>query len=109
MSILNENEIDSIAKRNDFIGIELAISDHLDWKDVDFHLMKLQTKIRNYISFYINKQYVEVFEDLPYEIDRCIIHLYLKYEVPNNLDAVFNSISTQLAEYGIEFIKEILK
>ena len=108
MSILNENEIDSIAKRNDFVGIELAIADHLEWDDIEFHLAKLQTKIRNYISFYINKQYLEVFEDLPSNIERCIIHLYLKHEAPDNLDVVFKSISNQLNEYGIEFIKEVL-
>lgn len=109
MSILNETEIDSIAKRKDFVGIELAISDHLDWDDIDFHLNKLQSKIRNYISFYINKQYIEVFDDLPSDLERCIIHLYLKYESPKEIDIVFESISEQLAEYNIEFIKDVLK
>lgn len=108
MSILNETEIDSITKRKDFIGIELAISDHLDWDDIDFHLNKLQSKIRNYISFYINKQYFEVFDDLPSDLEHCIIHLYLKYESPKEIDIVFESISEQLAEYNIEFIKDVL-
>ncbi|MCG8332078.1 MAG: hypothetical protein MI974_30610 [Chitinophagales bacterium] len=62
MSILDSRKVD-------FIGIEvgsndviLTISDHLDWKNSEFHLEKLQNKINNYIKFYESGQ---IYEDYP--------------------------------------------
>lgn len=95
MSILDSKVIDSIAERDDMRSIELAISDHLSWDDVNYHLEMPQEKIKAYISFYESKQYLSVYNDLPKNLDSCTICLYTKFKIPDNLKYIFESIEEQ--------------
>ena len=52
----------------DFVGIEpesgkvvLTVSDHLDWKDVDAHILLLQAKLDAYLHFVESGELVEAY------------------------------------------------
>ena len=109
MFVMNPKVIDFMFKSNDNSELKLVIVDHLDWTNQHEHLDRLREKINAYIGFYETKQYLNAYKDLSENLDCCVIHLHLKYNIPQNLSGIFKSISEQLCTYGITFEYTILK
>lgn len=54
----------------DFVGVEtasgkviLSIVDHLDWSDIEIHLLTLQEKLNRYIGFFESGEILEAYPD----------------------------------------------
>jgi hypothetical protein len=90
MSILDVNTIDAIGTDKVSGDVILTISDHLDWEDSKFHLIKLQEKLNTYIEFIESEQ---IFEDYPSSINKIIF-----------IEIISDSDYT---EEGILFIKKV--
>ena len=51
MPVDNPNMVDIVATREDLDEVLLVIADHLEWHEVDKHLLTLQEKINRYLAF----------------------------------------------------------
>lgn len=51
MSIIENEVIDSVICGRDTNDVVLLITDHMDWSNIQEHLLLLQTKLNTYISF----------------------------------------------------------
>ena len=90
MSVIDTNVIDMIGTTS--VGVvTLTISDHLDWDEIEEHLLSLQQKINTYIEFIESGN---VYDILPLSKDKPkAIRVYFKYlpkdeKVINFLDNV---------------------
>lgn len=62
MSITDKEQIDGIAYDSDEEALILLLTDHLGWENEYEHLIMLQDKINNYISYCETKQYLQIFK-----------------------------------------------
>ncbi len=100
MSVIDTDKLDGIALTNDYKGLVLLITDHLNWKDEYNHLLILQEKINNYISFYENKQYDEIYPDN--DISYCIIEIHFMYDITEKTESFLQVVRNNVEEIGIE-------
>ena len=90
MSVIDTNVIDMIGTTSEGV-VTLTISDHLDWDEIEEHLLSLQQKINTYIEFIESGN---VYDILPLSKDKPkAIRVYFKYlpkdeKVINVLDNV---------------------
>ncbi len=90
MSIIESNKLDSIGIDRNTNKVMLTISDHLDWKDEEHHLLSLQEKINSYIQFIESGQ---IYDSYPDSLNRkIVIDIICKYDFP---------------KIGIEFLDKI--
>ncbi len=90
MSVIEVNKIDGIGVSKNTNEVVLTISDHLDWEDVEYHLLSLQEKINHYIHFVESGQ---IFEVYPESRNRSLkIDIVSKYEYP---------------DLGVDFVKRV--
>jgi len=75
MSVIDANKVDGIGIYNEGEKLMMLISDHLDWVNEYEHLIKLQSKLNNYISFIENEQYREIYDDYIFNSFHIEIHL----------------------------------
>lgn len=99
MSVLDSKTIDSMAVTNDYKGIILLISDHLDWKNEYQHLKILQNKINEYISFLQSGQYKEVYSN--YEFEYGVIEVHFLNKITKNTKNFLQIVQNQTIKLGI--------
>ena len=90
MAIDQTDKVDFISIDENDKSVFLTISDHLDWTNVEGHLLMLQEKINNYITFYESEQ------------------LYEEYPKAKNKRIVFNIIAKEeFPPEAVEFLCKI--
>ncbi|WP_444997654.1 DUF6572 domain-containing protein [Aliikangiella sp. IMCC44359] len=101
MSIEESNKIDIINTDNSTNEVVLTITDHLDWGDVESHLLKLQEKVNNYLAFIESG---EIYDAYPNAIDRKkVIQVLYKYVLVQEAIDFYNVVSNIVEEAGISF------
>ena len=70
MSVIQSDKIDFISLRKGTNFVVLTISDHLDWRDSDYHLQILQDKLNSYLSFIESG---EIYDSYPNAKDKDIV------------------------------------
>jgi hypothetical protein len=106
MSVDQTNKIDAIGVRQETNTVVLAISDHLSWEDVDFHLRILQEKLNSYLAFYESG---EIFDSYPIAFGKSIlIEVIGKYPLNEDGTAFFEEASAILHDIGIELKFKLL-
>lgn len=97
MSITEKDIIDGIAVTEDKKGIIFMISDHLTWEDEYNHLILLQEKINSYLTFWEEKQYIELYEEGEY----ACIEIYFKHRVPRTCKQFIKVVNEQISQLNI--------
>lgn len=78
MSIQHPDRVDFISLKDSHVY--LTISDHLNWNNVNDHILLLQSKVNAYLNFC---QSGEIYEKFPqYEGKKILIQLNGKYSLP---------------------------
>lgn len=86
--------------------VVLTISDHLDWSDVENHIVLLQEKLNAYLAFVESG---EIVESYPKAIGRkARIDLITKFEIVRDAQATIARMSEILRGAGIEFRTAVL-
>src|SRR5690349_4720495 len=101
MTIEQRNVVDIIGVNEKSGRVVLAVSDHLEWSDDSEHLMMLQDKLNDYLS-YIESG--ELYESFPKatgkEIEIRVVHKF----VPNKEGEKFLRIAGEIVrESGFHF------
>ena len=78
MAVDNTKTIDLIGIDNETGIVILTISDHLDWKETDTHLVLLQDKINCYLRFIESG---EIYETYPEAKNKNITKKVLKRDI----------------------------
>lgn len=97
MSITELEKIDFISIDPEGI-VRLTISDHLDWKDEEFHLRILQDKINRYLEFIESRQIYEKYPDAQGKELR--IDVISKYEFTTLGNNFIKAVNDKLVELG---------
>jgi len=99
MMLLNKaNEVDSIGIDNETDHVILSIIDDLDWKDEEKHLISLQEKINNYLSFIESGEIYNIYPDAAEKnID---ITVYVKHSVAGKGFEFLNHAAKIIANAG---------
>ena len=86
--------------------VDLGISDHLDWDDIDYHITILEKKIGSYINFVQSGQMLDALPNakgLPIRI--MLVH---QFDPTSSALKILVSVREQLEEIGIKFSYEPL-
>ena len=59
MSVEQADTIDFISVSSDGKEVELTVSDHMDWSNVDRHIALLQSKIYRYLDFVASSELLQ--------------------------------------------------
>jgi hypothetical protein len=102
MSIIEEDKLDLIGDNDNDKSVNLGISDHLDWKDVEDHLDILQKKINSYLNFIESGQLHTL---RPNSVNKKInIEVIAKYPIPETvIKKYYTKITKQLEDAGYGF------
>lgn len=97
LSIENTTSLDGVGvNSNDNSKLVLLLIDGMDWTNELEHLLLLQNKINNYISYIEEEQYKESYPN----IENIEININFLFEIPNNcmklLDVIKNTIYESL-------------
>ena len=105
---MSVEQVDTI----DFIGVDrttgkvvLTISDHLDWADSHFHLMKLQDKLNSYLRFCESG---ELYESYPDAKGRdVVLSIAAKHPFSSEGDAFFAraKVAIRRAGFSLELVR----
>lgn len=108
LNIERTNTIDGIAYNEKDLKLVLLLADGMDWHDEKNHLLLLQEKINNYISYIEGKQYLQKYSN----VEQIEIQIKFLFKETDNcrkfLEQVEKIISTSLnntsinMEYGTE-------
>ncbi len=106
MSIEQSEKIDLIGIDKKSGEVMLTISDHLDWIDMNSHLVLLQEKLNSYLRFFESG---EIYESYPRARGKkVLIEISFKY-LPNKLGFSFlNSASEIVKDSGMELRWELV-
>lgn len=104
MAVTDRNVVDSVGIDRDGKTLILLISDHLDWEHEYEHLLILQEKVNDYISFIENEQYKEVYVNKVFEKFR--IEIKFMYQMNENCIKFIDYAQKQLADLRIEIVGE---
>ncbi|RYM33349.1 hypothetical protein ERX46_10425 [Brumimicrobium glaciale] len=106
MSIEQSDKIDFISTSKSGT-IQLTISDHLEWKDEEMHLLILQKKINAYLDFIQSEQ---IFEDYPSAKNKKItISLSMKFKPTNVALKTLEDFKMILTKQDFEFSWKVIK
>ena len=107
MSVEEPQKIDMIATRPDSDEVRLVISDHLDWRDVQRHSLRLQEKLNTYIAFVESGQ-VHDLEDPKVPVgSRITIVVAAQEQPPPESAAFFEQVAEILSGIGIGFLVQV--
>src|SRR3954469_17953048 len=107
MSIHDSKKIDMVATRPDGELVELVITDHLDWADIDDHCRLLHDKVSAYLHFVETGQiYALPGHDIP---KSAAVQITLELSITPAPEAApfLERIRALLAESRIAFVAEI--
>ena len=105
MSVIDVDKIDGMGKNEENKELLLLITDHLEWKNEQDHLMILQNKINSYLGFIESKQYVETYSDDVFE--KYIIEIHFQNDIPENCFKFLDVVANQVEEFNIKIRAEI--
>jgi hypothetical protein len=105
MAITNLDKIDFISTR-DMSKAILTISDHLDWNDVGYHLITLQTKLNAYIAFIESGEIYEVYPDAKNK--SLTIDIVSEYEFSTEGIRFLKQVSPVLNSIGVELTQRTI-
>lgn len=105
MSVIETDKIDGMGKGKENIELILLITDHLDWKNEQEHLMILQDKINSYLGFIESKQYVETYPNDNFE--NCVIEIHFKNGISENCFKFLDVVAKQVEEFNIKIRAEV--
>jgi hypothetical protein len=96
----------------DFVSIDLngnavlTISDHLEWKEDNEHLLILQNKINAYLAAVENG---DLYDNYPNAKDRkIVIDISLKYALNNDGETIMERIKEALKNAGYGFYYTVI-
>lgn len=72
----------------------------LVWKDEYQHLLMLQEKVNAYISFFMEKQYEDIYKEV--HIEYGIIEIHCLFNLTLNAEKFLQTVQNQVAELGIK-------
>ena len=100
MTVEDTNVVDFIHLSEDGV-VQLTISDHLDWSEMEEHLLLLQEKLHAYLDFIEDGQ---VYTSYPNLVGReFMIQIYFKY-LPTGLALSFlEKVEERLTESNYRF------
>ncbi len=107
MSVLDRNVVDGIALDEEKRVLRMLISDHLEWNDEYNHLLALQEKINDYISFCEEEQYYEIYKNAL--IECAIFEIHFKNEPTMKAMNFLEQVQRQVNELGITIECHILE
>lgn len=107
MSIEESGRIDIIATRPGSNEVRLIITDHLPWTDEAKHLLMLQEKINNYISFIESGQLSNVSAPAIPADPQVTIVVAAPHVPTENAKAFFRRVESILDETQISFLFEL--
>ena len=99
MSVSDRETVDGIALTQDGKGLILLITDHLDWGNEYGHLIALQEKINDYITFCEDQQYQQIYKDN--SIEYAIVEIHFKHEPTETAMKFLEQVQRQLVEMGM--------
>lgn len=106
MTIEQADKVDGMGIDTERNEVVLMISDHLEWSDQAQHFPQLEAKIGGYINFVQSGQLAEM---MPKSRGLLVgIKLVYKYEPPDEVKRVLDSIVEQLSQMNLRFSYEIL-
>jgi len=99
---LNEvKQVDVIGEDKESGEIVLTLIDEMDWDNEYNHLMLLQEKINNYLSFVESG---EILTSYPSSVNKKVsINVVMKYEPSNNGNTFLNKVKGIVVNAGIDF------
>ena len=100
MSVVDTEQVDFMGIHyTDKTRLCLAITDHVDWEDEDFHLELLQEKINSYLQFILEEQYRERY---PKKIFRSFeILIAFQEEIPEKCLELLSIAEKELKNMGM--------
>ena len=101
MTIEQTNKIDFISTLGNGSGVELTISDHLEWDEKNEKFLMIQEKLNTYLEFIESGQ---IYEEYPNAKGNNIsISLISKYFPDPNANEFLSKISVAISKYNVEF------
>ena len=107
MSIEETQKIDFVGTRPDSQEVRLVMTDHLDWRDPQAHLMLLQEKLNAYIAFVESGQIYEMEKPEVRRGAEITIVVAAKEEPPTETADFFEQVKEVLSGSGICFLVQI--
>jgi hypothetical protein len=104
MTIEEKGIVDFIEINHERGVANLVISDHLAWEEVNRHLLLVQEKINEYLSFIESGNLFEARADL--RALRLVIKLTALFLPPPEARTFYDELQRTLASYGYPFIFE---
>ena len=103
MTISDKGKVDLIAVRPGSDEVLLMITDHLQWDDVDDHMLLVQDKVNDYLEFVESGQLRRV--ETPTIPDNPVVRIVLKTKhfPPDAANAVFDRLRSALRSRDIGF------
>lgn len=100
MSILDKKQVDGVAYDSENETLLLLITDHLAWDNEYEHLLCLQEKINNYISYCETKQYTHIYKQ---EIIRmAVIDIHFLHKPSKKALDFLQVVQNQIGTLGIK-------
>lgn len=105
MSVIETDKIDGVGKGEEKGELMLLITDHLDWKNEQEHLMTLQNKINSYLGFIESKQYEEIYPNDSFE--EYVIEIHFKNGISENCFHFLDAVANQVEQFNVKIRAEI--
>jgi hypothetical protein len=99
MSVLDSDRVDFVASKG--AVVQLVMTDHLSWDDVEEHMLALQDKINAYIAFVESGQIDQVANVPPPGERQVIVSIVLKEPAALEVEPFFGEARRILGEIGV--------
>lgn len=100
MSVEQTDVVDIIGTEKSTGKVIMTVSDHLDWKDEQSHLLMLQEKLNRYLAFVESG---EILSSYPDAKGRSIVFdVVMKNDLPDSARAFFTQVEKTLGSVGVE-------
>ena len=107
MSVSETDKVDIVATRPGSSSVVLVVADHLQWDDLDAHLLALQAKLNTYIAF-IESGQIHRLEEPPVPPNPVLcIRVAMRYAPPPAAQEFFKKASAVLAGIGVGFDQSV--
>jgi len=101
MSVSETDKVDIVATRPGSRSVVLVVADHLQWNDLDRHLLALQAKLNTYISFIESGQILRLEEPPIPKNPEVRIRIAMRYAPPPAAQDFFKKAGALLAGIGV--------